>query len=200
MKLRRFVLIPAVVLAGGLALSGCSPDASAPSPSVSESQQNMDVRAGDRVTADVAERLNAAEGTLRAYGMMDGTFVVVDSSVPLPGAVRIDMESRLAEIPLVTGPENSQAVADALGDFVFRANAETGRTVVVVTKLWAEVGDDASVPRTERWVNIGGGEVYQSYGNYRGTGTYDEYLDELHEYVIPGEQDGVELFQFPPVP
>lgn len=198
MELRRFVLVPTVALLGALTLAGCGPQSDpAPAPSVTDGQVVDEVRVGDVVPADVAGRLNATEGQLRAYEMSDGTYVVVDSAVPLSGTVRLDMESQLAEVPVASGPEDSQAVSEALGDFVFRKNAETGRIVVVVSKLWAEDGSDASVPRALRWVNVGGGEVYQSYGNYRGTGTLDQYLDELNEYVIPGEADGVELFVHP---
>jgi len=146
-----------------------------------------DLAAGDVVSADRATALNDAEGELRAYQLADGTFEIVDSAKPLSKKVAADIQSRVAAVPAATGPDDSEAVEVELGDLVFRANAETGRNVVVVTKLW--VGDpvDYQVPRgDERWVHVGDPqhEAFEPWHYLPSIKSSDEYIAKLKAGVV----------------
>lgn len=201
MQLRKSVLFTAIALTGVLALSGCAPEAVNPTatPPVYEIPPVDAVVAGDVVDAEQAVSLNEldAKPGFRAFGMSDGTWVVVDSAAPLPAEVAADLQAQVDALPVATRSDDSQATEEALGEFVFRKNAETGRNVVVVTKLWAAVGTSANAPRVERWIHVGDSkqEVFMRPDGYVGTGTSEDYLNELYSGVQDAPQ--VEIFVHP---
>lgn len=179
----------ALVIIAGLTLTSCaSPDnTSTPSTGQTVAPDTGDLAPGDSVDAPRAAELNEAEGALRAYELSDGSFEVVASDAPLSKSITSDIESQLAAIPTATGPEDSEAVEVAVGDLVYAAKMQTGRNVVVVTKLW--VGDpvDSQVPRgIERWVHIGDSqrEAFGPWDYLLGSGTADDYVDELRSEMV----------------
>lgn len=182
----------ALVIIAGLTLTSCaSPDApdntSTPSTGQTVAPDTGDLAPGDSVDAVRAAELNEAEGALRAYELADGSFEVVASDAALSKSITSDIASQLAAIPTATGPEDSEAVEVAVGDLVFRAKQETGRTVVVITKLWVGDPADSQVPRgIERWVHIGDSmhEAFELWEYLRGDGLADEYIAELKSGVV----------------
>lgn len=182
----------ALILIATFTLASCaSPDApedtSTPSAEQTGAPDTGDLTPGDSVDAARAAELNAAQGDTRAYELADGSFEVVASDAPLSKSITSDIESQLAAIPTATGPEDSEAVEVAVGDVVFRAKRETGRDVVVVTKLWVGDPADSQIPRgIERWVHIGDSqrEAFGPWDYLLGSGTADEYIAELKSGVV----------------
>lgn len=156
MNLRKFVPLTGLVLAASLALAGCAPS---DSPEPEETGPSISVPAtyapGDTVDATAAEALNnGSQAGLRAYGLRDGSYLVISETEALPEAVVADMQARVAAVPTATA-ENSGDVDAQLGDFVFTARKQTGKDVVVLTYSWYPIGVDANAPTQERWVHIG---------------------------------------------
>lgn len=187
-------LTAAAALAAVLTVTGC---AAAPGPQTAPSTvtpTNEPTNAGtpgDTVDATRAAELNAAAGTLRAYELTDGSFALVDSTAPLPENVTADFEERLAAIPVATGPADSEAVELAVDDLAYATKMQTGRNVVVVTKLWVGVPGDASVPRgTQRWIHVGDsrGEAFEPWDFLLGRGSADDYIAELKAGVVGDPQ------------
>ncbi len=159
MNLRKFVPLTGLVLAASLALAGCAPS-DLPEPEETGSgtisaPSQADYVVGSTVDAATADTLNSGsvEG-LRAYGMQDGTFLVISETDPLPDSVLADMQARVTAVPAAT--ESTSGEVDAqLGDFVFTAREQTGKQVVVLTYSWYPVTVDAGSPVRDRWVHIG---------------------------------------------
>lgn len=152
MNLRKFVPLTGLVLAASLALAGCAPSDSPTGPSISVPATYAP---GDTVDAAAAEALNSgSQAGLRAYGLQDGSYLVVSETEALPETVIADMQSRVAAVPTATA-ETSDEVDAQLGDFVFTAREQTGKDVVVLTYSWYPIGVDAGAPTQERWVHIG---------------------------------------------
>lgn len=156
MNLRKFVPLTGLVLAASMALAGCAPS---DSPEPEETGPSISVPAtyapGDTVDATAAEALNnGSQAGLRAYGLRDGSYLVISETEALPEAVVADMQARVAAVPTATA-ENSGDVDAQLGDFVFTARKQTGKDVVVLTYSWYPIGVDANAPTQERWVHIG---------------------------------------------
>lgn len=166
---------------------------SSPQPGVEQTvaPDTSDLSPGDSVDAARAAELNAAQGDTRAYELLDGAFEVVASDAPLSKSITTDIEARLAAIPVATGPEDSEAVENAIGDVVYNAKMQTGRTVVVVTRLW--VGDPANsqVPRgIERWVHLGDpqNEAFNRWDMLLGNGSAADYTAELKASSVGSPQ------------
>lgn len=162
----------------------------APTPSVEQTAvpDTGGLAPGDSVDAARAAELNAAGGDVRAYGRADGSFEVTEVGAPLSKSIKADIESRLAAIAVATGPEDSEAVENAVGDVVYAAKMQTGRNVVVVTHLWVS-GDlaNSQIPRgIERWVHIGDSQ-YEAFSRWEmllGDGSADDYVAELKSSVV----------------
>ncbi len=156
MKLRRILPLTSLVLVASLAFAGCTPSPSddGSEPSVSSPAASPFVP-GDVVDAATAEELDSgAMPGLRAYGMQDGTFVVVSESEMLPAEVLADMEARVQSVPVATA-ETAADVDGKLGDFVFSARKQTGKKVVVLTYSWYPMGIEANAPTVAKWTHIG---------------------------------------------
>jgi len=142
-----------------------------------------DLAPGDSVDAARAAELNAAQGDVRAYELRGGSFEVTEAGAPLSKSITADIENRLAAIPVATGPEDSEAIENAIGDLVSDAKMQTGRNVVAVTHLWVS-GDpvNSQVPRgIERWVHIGDpqNEAFNRWDMLLGDGSAADYAAEL---------------------
>lgn len=193
MQFRKPVLFTALALTSVLALSGCAPESANPEPSATspiyEIPSVENVVAGDVVDTEQAVSLNEldAKPGFRAYEMSDGTFVVVDSSVPLPENIVADLQSQVDALP---------AEDEALGDFVFAKNIETGRNVVVIAKVPTPAGIEAGAPVVNRWVHYGDPkqEAFMRPDMYIGQGTSDEYLAELYADGVANTLDNLEVF------
>lgn len=147
---------------------------------------------GDSVDAARAAELNAAQGDVRAYALADGSFEATEVGAPLSKSITADIENRLAGIPVATGPEDSEAVENAISDMVYAAKMQTGRNVVVVTRLWVS-GDPANSqsPRgIERWVHVGDSsyEAFARWDMLLGDGSADDYVAELKPSVVGSPQ------------
>lgn len=156
MNLRKFVPLTGLALAASLALAGCAPS---DSPEPEETGPSISVPAtyapGDTVDAAAADALNSgSQPGVRAYGLQDGSYLVISETEALPETVVADMRSRVAAVPTATA-ETSGEVDAQLGDFVFTAREQTGKDVVVLTYSWYPIGVDAGAPTQERWVHIG---------------------------------------------
>ncbi len=187
----------ALALSAIFTLASCSSPETpedAPTPSVEQTVEpnTDDLSPGSSVDAARAAELNAAQGDSRAYELADGTFEVTEVGAALSKSITADIENRLATIPVATGPEDSEAVENAVGDVVYAAKMQTGRNVVVVTHLWVS-GDPANsqIPRgIERWVHIGDSQ-YEAFGRWDmllGRGTAADYVAELKSSLVGSPQ------------
>lgn len=187
----------ALVLIATFTLASCaSPDTpeSASTPPVEQTVASDmgDLAPGDSVDSARAAELNAVQGDTRAYELSDGTFEVTEVDAPLSRSITADVEARLAAIPVATGPEDSEAVENAIGDLVYAAEMQTGRSVVVVTRLWVS-GDptNSEVPRgIERWVHVGDpqSEAFNRWDMLLGDGSSADYIAELKASVVGSPQ------------
>lgn len=137
---------------------------------------------GDSVGAARAAELNAAGGDVRAYELRDGSFEVTEVGAPLSKSITADIESRLAGIPVAAGPEDSEAIENAIGDLAYDTKMQTGRNVVIVTKLWVGDPGNSQIPRgIERWIHIGDSqyETFARWDMLLGRGTAADYVTEL---------------------
>lgn len=180
----------ALTLVAIFTLASCaSPDAGA-EPSVEQitAPDTDDLTPGDSVDAARAAELDAAQGDMRAYELRDGSFEVTEAGAPLSKSITGDIENQLAAIPFATGPEDSEAVENAIGDMVYAAKMQTGRNVVVVTRLWVSGGPtNSEVPRgIERWTHIGDSqyEAFNRWDMLLGDGSADDYVAELRASVV----------------
>lgn len=142
---------------------------------------------GDSVDAARAAELNAAGGDTRAYELADGSFEVTEAGAPLSKSITADIESRLAAIPVASGPVDSEAAENAIGVVVYDARMQTGRNVIIVTKLWVGDPGNSQIPRgNERWIHIGDnrGEAFEPVEFTLGRGTAAEYVAELKASVV----------------
>ena len=173
-------------------LASCaSPDApdtgAVPSVEQTVAPEKGDLAPGDLVDAARAGELNAAQGDIRAYELRDGSFEVTEAGAPLAKSIKADIEARLASIPVATGPQDSEAVENAIGDLVYAAKMQTGRNVVVVTHLWVGDPKSSQVPRgIERWVHLGDSqyETFARWDMLLGNGSAVDYTAELKSSVV----------------
>lgn len=186
----------ALTLAAIFPLTSCaSPDTPdggvVPSVEQTAAPVTDDLTPGGSVDAARAAELNAAQREVRAYEHADGSFEVTEAGAPLSKSVEADIEARLAAIPVATGPEDSEAVENAIGDVVYNAKMQTGRNVVVATHIW--VGDpmNSQIPRgIERWVHIGDSqnEAFARWDMLLGDGSAADYVAELEASVVGSPQ------------
>jgi len=177
----------ALTLIAIFTLASCaSPDTpdGVPTPSVEQTvaSETGDLAPGDSVDAARAAELNAAQGDTRAYELADGSFEVTAAGAPLSKSITADIESRLADIPVATGPEDSEAIENAIGDLAYDTKMQTGRNVVIVTKLWVGDPGNSQIPRgIERWIHIGDSqyETFARWDMLLGRGTAADYVAEL---------------------
>lgn len=183
----------ALTLIAIFTLASCAspdtPDGGA-EPGITQTQapRTDDLTPGDSVDAARAAELNVAQGDTRAYELADGSFEVTEAGAPLSKSITADIESRLATIPVATGPEDSEAVENAIGDLTYDAKMQTGRNVVAVTHLWVS-GDpvNSQIPRgIERWVHIGDSqyEAFARWDMLLGRDTAADYVSELKASVV----------------
>lgn len=156
MNLRKFVPLTGLILAASLMLAGCSPSGS-PRPGETEPPVSAAVTysPGNTVDAATADALNSgSQPGVRAYGLQDGSFLVISDADSLPTTVISDMQARVDAVP-VASSGNSEEVDTQLGDFVYTARQQTGKDVVVLTQSWYPVNATAGAPTKLRWVHIG---------------------------------------------
>lgn len=177
----------ALTLIAIFTLASCAspdaPDAGAvPSVEQTAAPDTDDLSPGDSVDVARAAELNAADGEIRAYEHADGRWEVVEAGVPLSKSITADFEARLAAVPVANGPEDSEAVENAIGDLVHDAKMQTGRNVVIVTHLWVGDPGNSQIPRgIERWVHVGDSqnEAFSRWDMLLGNGSAADYVAEL---------------------
>jgi hypothetical protein len=183
----------AAFLAIALALTSCASQEEPKQPAPAAEQTTApNPTVGDTVDATRAAELNEAQGATRAYELTDGTFVLVDSTAPLPENVAADFEGRLAAIPTATGPADSEAVELAVDDLAYQAKVQTGRNFVVISKLWVSGNSaDSQLSRSiERWIHVGDsrGDAFEPWGFLLGNSSADDYAAELKAGVVGDPQ------------
>jgi hypothetical protein len=138
------------------------------------------VSAGQALDADPGP----LDGTLGTYPLPDGTWLVVDTTQPLPDAVLADLTARAATVATATGPGERAAGFEAL-----QADAAgTGRVPVFVFPADVRASADAdAAPGWMLWARAGASTWTE------GADTRDEALSAAERWVEQQDDPAVYL-------
>lgn len=169
--LKRTNAVVALFVLSVLALASCAaePVGATPSsvaesvePSAPPSTPSPELKAGDILSQDAAEKINASWGRAtddKAYLIPSGEYVLIKGNEPLPEVVSSTVVQTVTPLGVEQG-RSSKANPDAqiaFNDSVEEQENATGRKIAIVIYAMNAISHDSEEPRWSMGSGIGGG-------------------------------------------